>query len=352
MRTKAFSSQATIKAAKRAVTIGIFYCGLLFFASDCFSASIRKVSDGDLEPRNTAAVNVNFESVNRELSNCVHKTSTETIRGYKYFVDPVDFGTVTADSGTVTNFTASTGTFNFLYPATVTLSNQTALLPLKLDSSKRITSGGYPTVQKFTSGSGTYTTPSGVLYIRVRMVGGGGGGAGSSTNAANDGGSGGTGGNSTFGTTLLISTGGAGATKDVPGAGGTAGLGSGPIGMALTGGSGSGGTSSTLTTGYAGGPGGNTALGGGGGGGTNGFAGNDGATNTGGGGGGAGLNVSGSKSGPGGGAAGFVDAIITNPSSSYAYAVGSGGTAGTAGTSGLAGGAGGSGLIVVEEHYQ
>jgi hypothetical protein len=30
-----------------------------------------------------------------------------------------------------------------------------------------------PTQQVFTSGSGTYTTPSGVRYIRVRMVGGG-----------------------------------------------------------------------------------------------------------------------------------------------------------------------------------
>lgn len=36
-----------------------------------------------------------------------------------------------------------------------------------------------PTVQKFTSGSGTYTTPSGVKWIRVRMVGGVGGPGGS-----------------------------------------------------------------------------------------------------------------------------------------------------------------------------
>lgn len=36
-----------------------------------------------------------------------------------------------------------------------------------------------PTVQKFTSGSGTYTTPAGVKYIRVRLVGGAGGPGGS-----------------------------------------------------------------------------------------------------------------------------------------------------------------------------
>jgi len=34
-----------------------------------------------------------------------------------------------------------------------------------------------PTVQVFTSGSGTYTPPAGVRWIRVRLVGGGGGGA-------------------------------------------------------------------------------------------------------------------------------------------------------------------------------
>jgi hypothetical protein len=50
-----------------------------------------------------------------------------------------------------------------------------------------------PTVQTFTSGSGTYTTPAGVAYIRVRMVGGGGGG-GCGNTTANGGGGGGAGG--------------------------------------------------------------------------------------------------------------------------------------------------------------
>jgi len=41
-----------------------------------------------------------------------------------------------------------------------------------------------PTQQRFTSSTGTYTTPTSPrspLYLRVRMVGGGGGGGGSST---------------------------------------------------------------------------------------------------------------------------------------------------------------------------
>jgi glycine rich protein len=48
-----------------------------------------------------------------------------------------------------------------------------------------------PTVQRFTSGSGTYTTPAGVLYIEVEMVGGGGGGEGSNGAATAGGGAGG-----------------------------------------------------------------------------------------------------------------------------------------------------------------
>ena len=55
-----------------------------------------------------------------------------------------------------------------------------------------------PTVQRFTSGSGTYTTPNGVKK-KVMMAGGGGGGGGSGTASA---GSGGAGGNTTFGSSF------------------------------------------------------------------------------------------------------------------------------------------------------
>jgi len=63
-----------------------------------------------------------------------------------------------------------------------------------------------PSVQKFTSGSGTYTTPAGVKRIRVRMVGGGGGGAGGGSTY----GAGGNGGDTTFGSSLLVAGGGGG----------------------------------------------------------------------------------------------------------------------------------------------
>jgi hypothetical protein len=214
-----------------------------------------------------------------------------------------------------------------------------------------------PTIQTFTSGSGTYTlpvSPRSPLYIRVRMVGGGGGGGGSGTALGS---AGGTGGNTTFGTTLLAANGGSGGgswSNNLGGAGGSASLGTGPIGTALTGGMGGSSTYSTDTSvQQAGGSGAPSPFGGGGRGASGGAAGSDGAANTGaGGGGGAVSTTANAGSGAGGGAGGFVDALISSPSSTYSYAIGAGGTAGGAGTSGYAGGVGGSGYIEVCEFYQ
>ncbi len=216
-----------------------------------------------------------------------------------------------------------------------------------------------PTIQKFTSGSGTYTTPTNPvpIYLRLRMVGGGGGSSGSGT--ASSGTEGGAGGPSTFGTAGAFGSagGGAGGTFGAfpAGAGGAVSLGS-SVGIAIVGGSGGAYmTGSVAGTQSMGAPGGMSAFGGGGGAGTNGggAAGAAGATNSGGGAGapGGGANAS-ALSGNSGAAGGYIDAIITSPTTSYAYAVGAGGSAGTAGTGGSAGGIGGSGLVIVEEHYQ
>lgn len=217
--------------------------------------------------------------------------------------------------------------------------------------------GTSPTIQKFTAGSGTYTTPAGVKWIRVRMVGGGGGGGGSGTTTTAGNGNAATASTaSTFGTSLLSAgAGGAGLggrTNGVAGgSGGTASLGTGPVGLALDGAIGGyGGGVSTNTTESMGGSGANSAFGGGGaagGGGTKGAV-----ANTGAGGGGAGNTQNASVfCGSGGGAGAFIDAIITSPLASYAYAVGVGGSPGASGTTGAAGGAGAAGIIIVEEHY-
>jgi hypothetical protein len=207
------------------------------------------------------------------------------------------------------------------------------------------------TVQSFLSGSGTYTTPAGVQWIRVRMVGGGaggsGGGVGAGTNPTQ-------GSSTTLANGVIISTAGGGQIGLWTAPGGTGGssiLSNGMIGMALSGGSG-GGSGAATTVNTAGGQGGSSALGGAGGAGNVGTAALNGATNTGGGGGGGVAGgTGGTTGGSGGGAGGFIDAIINAPAASYTYSVGGGGNAGGAGTNGAAGGAGGSGAIWVEEHY-
>lgn len=204
-----------------------------------------------------------------------------------------------------------------------------------------------PTITKLTSGSGTYTTPTGATYLKVRMVGAGAGGSGSGSSGA---GAGSAGNDSTFGTTLLDAGGGQAPNNgggQLGGLGGSASLGSGPSGLAIVGGDGA----CPVYNQAAGGNGGSSAFGGAGygcGGSTAG-AGANAATNSGSGGGGA--SASASFNGGGGGSGGYVDALITLPLATYAYVVGAGGAGGIAGSSGNAGGNGGSGVILIEEHY-
>lgn len=202
-----------------------------------------------------------------------------------------------------------------------------------------------PTVTTYTTGSGTYTTKPGVVYLKVKIVGGGGGGGANSGN-------GGAGGNSTFGTSLLTANGGSagisGGGTGNGGAGGSATINSPAYGTALTGGNGGDGAGTAVNGG--GGTGGGNALGGFGGSATVGNTGIAAVSNTGGGGGGAGADTGSANPGGGGGAGAYIEAIIPNPSTSYAYAVGAAGTAGTGG--GFNGAAGGSGYIEVTEYYQ
>lgn len=206
-----------------------------------------------------------------------------------------------------------------------------------------------PTVQRFTSGSGTYTTPANVRWIRVRVVGGGGGGGGGA-------GSNGTAGAaSTFGTSLLTANGGGlGAGNGGNGGGGGTTTVSAPATavVSVSGGSGGGAGYTGTAVQVQGGMGGSSAFGGAGGSGYANTAGQAAVANSGSGGGGGGTNgAAANAGGAGGGAGGFIDAIITGPSASYSYAVGAGGSAGAAGANGQAGGAGGAGVVVVEEFY-
>lgn len=205
-----------------------------------------------------------------------------------------------------------------------------------------------PTIQRFTSGSGTYTTPAGALWIEVLMVGGGAGGAGGGTGTP----AGTNGGNTCWNTTGAACT-----TPVSQAAGGTSPLTGGAASgtcnvISLSGGSGGSGNPSLAgTLGGTGGTGGTSSLGGNGAGIYTG-AGVAATTNSGSGGGGGGNNATATTtSGQGGGAGATCRFIINSPAATYTYAVGTAGSAGGAGANGFNGAVGGAGLIVVWEHY-
>lgn len=237
-------------------------------------------------------------------------------------------------SGTVTNINAADTSL------TVTPAPITGVGTIKLSDARQT----LPTIQRFTSGSGTYNRPANVLWIRIRMIGGGGGGGGGSTNA--DGTSGSSGSASTFSGGSLVANGGTGgnSTNENGGLGGSA---TGASVFNISGGTGGAGGSPGSGANGMGGPGGNSCLGG---------AGADGvaaAANTGsGGGGGLAANIAiAGFGGPGGGAGGCLEHLIGNPSATYTYAIGSSGGGGAAGTNGATGASGAAGILIIEEHY-
>ena len=210
-----------------------------------------------------------------------------------------------------------------------------------LPSATTSTIGGIhlPTVTTYTTGSGTYTTPTGATMLHVRMTGGGGGGNSSSSNGSTFA-AGGNGSDTTFGSSLLTAGGGKGAGSDsTTGAGGTASGGT----LNLTGGGGYGASGVGTPYWQVGGAGGSNALGQGG----RPMAGQGGPGLYGGGGAGGGNNTSGIYPGSGGGAGAYLEHWITTPSSTYTYSVGGGGSGGSA-ASNYTGGNGGTGIIIVE----
>lgn len=217
---------------------------------------------------------------------------------------------------------------------TQTLSNKT-INNLVVTGTLTVPAATAPTTQIFTSGSGTYTTPTGALYIKVTLIGAGGGGGSNSADGT-------VGGNTTFGVAFLTGNGGAGGAGAVGGSGGGSATGG---DINFRGGDGSSGTNTNNTGGY----GGNGMFGGAGEGAplSGGSPGGPGNANTGAGGGGGGGNASRT----GGAAGGSLIKFITSPSASYAYSVGVGGTAGGTVGANTGGGNGGSGVIIVEEHY-
>lgn len=194
-----------------------------------------------------------------------------------------------------------------------------------------------PSVTVLTSGSGTYTTPAGALWLEVEMTGGGAGGAGSGTTP----GVGTAGVDSTFGS-LTAHGAAVNVNSKTSGAAGTATGGD----LNITGQVGT--YAEDGYTNAEGGTGGSTPLGMG----TSSHGGVQGVNGAGYGAGGGGAGASGTASpGAGGSAAGYLRKTVASPAATYSYAVGAKGTGGIAGTSGFAGGDGAPGAIIVTAHY-
>lgn len=219
-----------------------------------------------------------------------------------------------------------------------------------------------PNFQRLISGT-TYTTPAGAKYLIVELLGAAGGGAGSGT--TNTGLQGSDGSNTVFNS--IIAHHGSGApswnTSSKGGAGGSGTSIGGSVIDVQPGGYGQGsGWAQTIGVAVQGGQGGSSRFGGAGAGGGNvqnggigDVPGINGATNSGSGGGGAGSYQGiGTQAygGAGGGAGEYVKLLITSPSATYSYSVGSGGAGGTAGSNGGAGGNGADGVIQVWAFFQ
>lgn len=272
---------------------------------------------------------------------------------------------------TVQKFTSGSGTYNLSYVFTITSGSATTgatytnnavtfTVSATVASATRVvmTGGSAPLASGTLTKSGgtgdsTLTFQAVRTPIYLRVQAVGGGGGGSGSGTASNG-NGTSGANTTFGTVLIVAGGGAFGSADssLGGVGGTASLGT-AVGTAVVGGVGTPAQPSIVTLASRGGDGASSFFGGNGAGGLFDAAGIAAAANSGGGGGGAGVQaVASGTSGAGGGSGGYVEGIITSPSATYSYAVGAAGAAGGAGTSGKAGAAGGSGVIIVTEYYQ
>lgn len=207
-----------------------------------------------------------------------------------------------------------------------------------------------PTVTPLTASSGTYTTPTGVKYIVVDIVGAGGGGAGSGSAGGS---SGSTGGTTVFGA-HTANGGGAGlagggsqlAGSNTVGAGVTTVLNSGGmLGLAPQG-------DSNAQSQYIIGGSGGFIYGGQGKGGVNTTTPSP-TANTGAGGSGGGWWNTTGIAGGGGGSGGQLILVIDNPAATYSYTINAGGAGGGAGSGGsaFAGSTGASGFVTVTEYY-
>jgi hypothetical protein len=144
------------------------------------AASLRSVRQ-QMDSDDISAVNQNFKNVQNELNNTVHRTSTETVRGRKYFTDPIDgvISTATyataAATATYTNVTdgkvLQTGTNGIIQASgvsttTLTFLDASSSIQTQLNSKATITYNTFTTDLRNSSSNSTWATKHG-WYMKV-----------------------------------------------------------------------------------------------------------------------------------------------------------------------------------------
>lgn len=322
-----------------------------------FDALSPMTSVGDLVIGSTAGTGTRLPI---GLAGSTLMTTNTGVPAWVERIPPVNHG-FTSGSGTynlpwafiVSNASATVGATYTNNGNTFTVYDTVSSATLVYMTSSGLPASAGGTLTK-TTGTGdstiAFTVAVAPMYLNVKMVGGGGGGGGGGGSTT----AGGNGGSTTFGS-LLTAGGGGGATAGSNGGtGGSNTINTGAFTIANAGGTtgGFGSANSATNISVPGGYGANAPFYAGGGQNGTGGGGGAGKANSGGGGGGSGTNnISGQAGGGGGGSGGFIEAIINNPTTTYAYAVGAAGTAGLTGGFST-GGAGAAGRIVVTAHFQ
>lgn len=315
-----------------ATSSGVF---LYFASNNCFAASATSVTVGTTTVTGGTTNQILYDNGGTlgeitKGNNCVYLTSGSGVPSC-------------AAAGTGT--TISSSSLSVTNPVTATAPS---ICDIVSTSATTCNNGGSA------ANNGTYTVPSGAIWLELRLIGGGSGGGGGNNSSGST-----AGGATCWNTTGAACTspvyqagGGAASNATAGGAGGTI-SGSGTCGFSIAGGAGPSGTASTSSVlSSAGGSGANSTLGGAGVSSGFGGVGNNAASNSGSGGAGGGTSTAiTAVSGFGGAAGATCLVVLSSLASTYTYAIGAGGAGASGGTDGAAGGNGGGGHLTVVAHF-
>lgn len=95
---------------------------ILIIPALSFSES-RWIKGDGLEKTDSAAININFDKIDKSLKNAVTQSGDQSISGAKTFTSTVTFSTMTATLGTITTLNTTTLTATTVSASSVTVTN-------------------------------------------------------------------------------------------------------------------------------------------------------------------------------------------------------------------------------------